>query len=153
MILGEGGGTEVRGGKYPLFQGSVWNPGLCFMLSLPCFSTFFTFYYPNSSLHLITCLCHPFSNRHMLEMKFAIHHRAAEDYPHMEQASLIDVRYYQCRIYWRITDLGICLSIKSTLLWMDDKASSPSFEDLWYSYTHAVCSDHTWDKDPPTHTE
>jgi len=45
----------------------------------------------------------------MFGMKFAIHHRAAEDCPHMQQASLLEVRYYNCRIYWRITDPGVCL--------------------------------------------
>jgi len=36
---------------------------------------------------------------------------------------------------------------------MDDKASSPSFEDLGYSYTHAFCSDHTEIRIPPQHTQ
>ena len=65
----------------------------------------------------ITYLCHLFSGRCMPELRFAIT---------QQQKSIL--------IYGPLTQVlatlavSICLNTESTLLWMDDKASSPSLK-------------------------
>ena len=99
------------------------------VISLPCFPTFWCSAIPTS--------CYIFNVFHYLFMSFFQHqgHAWAEVCHH----TAAEVCHRQLLIYgqltqalatlgsigWRITDPSILSNTESTLLWMDDKASSP----------------------------
>ena len=83
-----------------------------------------------SSLPLLLVYVIFFGSRRMPELRFASHsHRSLSS-----QGSIYTIdsgTSYIGSIGWRITDPSIRSNTKSTLPWMDDKASSPCLSQDW----------------------